>query len=192
MSVSALLDLRMGIWLGQQEDVAQAVAALAASSLGMLLTARGLRVVMQKLGLYLNATPGAAKQVIPHITNEIKHRIRRMATDEMDVAITEISGTVGDIESIPFLETERRVRHEVGRDNVFVVRISLLPCIGPSGKLKTRPTQHSARRPARRPWRPRCTASGWPERACYDAGVRGDDGRSQHDRRPGRHRRPYR
>ncbi len=82
-------------------------------------------------------------QVIPHITNEIKHQIRRMATDDVDVVITEVGGTVGDIESLPFLETVRQVRHEVGRDNVFVVHISLLPYIGPSGELKTKPTQHS-------------------------------------------------
>ena len=82
-------------------------------------------------------------QVIPHITNEIKHRIRRMATDDVDVVITEVGGTVGDIESLPFLEAVRQVRHEVGRDNVFVVHISLLPYIGPSGELKTKPTQHS-------------------------------------------------
>jgi CTP synthase len=66
-----------------------------------------------------------------------------MATDEVDVVITEVGGTVGDIESLPFLETVRQVRHEVGRDNVFVVHISLLPYIGPSGELKTKPTQHS-------------------------------------------------
>lgn len=176
---------------------------LTASSLGMLLKARGLRVVMQKLDPYLNVDPGTMNpfqhgevfvtndgaetdldighyerfldrdldgsanvttgqiystviakerrgeylgdtvQVIPHITNEIKHRIRRMATDEVDVVITEVGGTVGDIESLPFLETVRQVRHEVGRDNVFVVHISLLPYIGPSGELKTKPTQHS-------------------------------------------------
>lgn len=176
---------------------------LTASSLGMLLKARGLRVVMQKLDPYLNVDPGTMNpfqhgevfvtndgaetdldighyerfldrdldgsanvttgqvyntviakerrgeylgdtvQVIPHITNEIKHRIRRMASDEVDVVITEVGGTVGDIESLPFLETVRQVRHEVGRDNVFVVHISLLPYIGPSGELKTKPTQHS-------------------------------------------------
>ena len=82
-------------------------------------------------------------QVIPHITNEIKSRIRRMATADVDVVITEVGGTVGDIESLPFLESVRQVRHEVGRDNVFVVHISLLPYIGPSGELKTKPTQHS-------------------------------------------------
>ncbi len=95
-------------------------------------------IAKERRGEYL----GDTVQVIPHITNEIKHRIRRMATDEVDVVITEVGGTVGDIESLPFLETVRQVRHEVGRDNVFVVHISLLPYIGPSGELKTKPTQH--------------------------------------------------
>ncbi|MFD4577497.1 CTP synthase [Streptomyces sp. NPDC058417] len=176
---------------------------LTASSLGMLLKARGLRVAMQKLDPYLNVDPGTMNpfqhgevfvtddgaetdldighyerfldraldrsanvttgqvysaviakerrgeylgdtvQVIPHITDEIKRRVRLMATAEVDVVITEVGGTVGDIESLPFLETVRQVRHEVGRDNVFVVHISLLPYIGPSGELKTKPTQHS-------------------------------------------------
>src|SRR5687768_8602335 len=96
-------------------------------------------IAKERRGEYL----GDTVQVIPHITNEIKHRIRRMATDDVDVVITEVGGTVGDIESLPFLETVRQVRHEVGRDNVFVVHISLLPYIGPSGELKTKPTQHS-------------------------------------------------
>ena len=61
----------------------------------------------------------------------------------MDVVITEVGGTVGDIESLPFLEAVRQVRHEVGRDNVFFLHVSLLPYIGPSGELKTKPTQHS-------------------------------------------------
>src|SRR5436853_1125674 len=176
---------------------------LTASSLGNLLTARGLRVVMQKLDPYLNVDPGtmnpfqhgevfvtedgaetdldvghyerfldrdlSAKanittgqiystviakerrgeylgdtvQVIPHITNEIKSRIRRMAAPDVDVVITEVGGTVGDIESLPFLEAVRQVRHEVGRDNCFFLHVSLLPYIGPSGELKTKPTQHS-------------------------------------------------
>ncbi|MGH8966694.1 MAG: CTP synthase, partial [Actinomycetes bacterium] len=181
---------------------------LTASSLGQLLTARRLRVTMQKLDPYLNVDPGTMNpfqhgevfvtedgaetdldighyerfldrnlsgnanvttgqiysaviakerrgeylgdtvQVIPHITDEIKARIRAMAEpgedgNAPDVIITEIGGTVGDIESLPFLETVRQVRHEVGRDNVFVVHISLLPYIGPSGELKTKPTQHS-------------------------------------------------
>lgn len=96
-------------------------------------------IAKERRGEYL----GDTVQVIPHITNEIKGRIRRMATDDVDVVITEVGGTVGDIESLPFLETVRQVRHEVGRDNVFVVHISLLPYIGPSGELKTKPTQHS-------------------------------------------------
>lgn len=96
-------------------------------------------IAKERRGEYL----GDTVQVIPHITNEIKHRIRRMATADVDVVITEVGGTVGDIESLPFLETVRQVRHEVGRDNVFVVHISLLPYIGPSGELKTKPTQHS-------------------------------------------------
>ena len=176
---------------------------LTASSLGSLLSARGLRVTMQKLDPYLNVDPGTMNpfqhgevfvtddgaetdldighyerfldtelhgsanvttgqvystviakerrgeylgdtvQVIPHITNEIKSRIRRMAGPDVDVVITEVGGTVGDIESLPFLEAVRQVRHEVGRDNVFFLHVSLLPYIGPSGELKTKPTQHS-------------------------------------------------
>ena len=176
---------------------------LTASSLGNLLTSRGLRVTMQKLDPYLNVDPGTMNpfqhgevfvtddgaetdldighyerflntnlhgsanvttgqiystviakerrgeylgdtvQVIPHITNEIKSRIRRMASPNVDVVITEVGGTVGDIESLPFLESVRQIRHEVGRDNVFFLHVSLLPYIGPSGELKTKPTQHS-------------------------------------------------
>lgn len=176
---------------------------LTASSLGNLLTARGLRVTMQKLDPYLNVDPGTMNpfqhgevfvtddgaetdldighyerfldtnlhgsanvttgqiystviakerrgeylgdtvQVIPHITNEIKSRIRRMAGPNVDVVITEVGGTVGDIESLPFLESVRQIRHEVGRENVFFLHVSLLPYIGPSGELKTKPTQHS-------------------------------------------------
>src|SRR5438093_6905298 len=86
---------------------------------------------------------GATVQVIPHITEEIKSRIRRVATDDVDVVITEVGGTVGDIESLPFLEAIRRMRHDVGRDNVFYLHVSLVPYIGPSGELKTKPTQHS-------------------------------------------------
>ncbi len=176
---------------------------LTASSLGNLLTARGLRVTMQKLDPYLNVDPGTMNpfqhgevfvtddgaetdldvghyerfldtdlhgsanvttgqvystviakerrgeylgdtvQVIPHITDEIKARIRRMAGPDVDVVITEVGGTVGDIESLPFLEAVRQIRHEVGRENVFFLHVSLLPYIGPSGELKTKPTQHS-------------------------------------------------
>ncbi|MCW2676720.1 MAG: pyrG, partial [Modestobacter sp.] len=86
-------------------------------------------------------------QVIPHITNEIKARIMAVTTaadaERVDVVITEIGGTVGDIESLPFLEAARQVRHEIGRDNCFFLHISLIPYIAPSGELKTKPTQHS-------------------------------------------------
>jgi len=178
---------------------------LTASSLGNLLSARGLHVVMQKLDPYLNVDPGTMNpfqhgevfvtddgaetdldighyerfldinlsqaanvttgqiystviqrerrgeylgdtvQVIPHITDEIKRRMRLQAHDTPapDVIITEIGGTVGDIESQPFIEAARQVRHEVGRDNVFYVHVSLVPYLGPSGELKTKPTQHS-------------------------------------------------
>ncbi|HZM74543.1 MAG TPA: CTP synthase [Candidatus Limnocylindrales bacterium] len=181
---------------------------LTASSLGNLLTARGLRVVMQKLDPYLNVDPGTMNpfqhgevfvtedgaetdldighyerfldrdldakanvttgqiynaviakerrgeylgdtvQVIPHITNEIKSRIRAMAAaDERgrtpDVVITEVGGTVGDIESLPFLEAIRQIRHDIGRDNCFYLHVSLVPYLAPSGELKTKPTQHS-------------------------------------------------
>ncbi len=178
---------------------------ITASSLGNLLRARGLKVVMQKLDPYLNVDPGTMNpfqhgevfvtddgaetdldighyerfldinlsqsanvttgqiystvisrerrgeylgdtvQVIPHITDEIKRRMRLQAheTPAPDVIITEIGGTVGDIESQPFLEAARQVRHEVGRDNVFYVHVSLIPYLGPSGELKTKPTQHS-------------------------------------------------
>ncbi|MEY2694651.1 MAG: hypothetical protein RL142_999, partial [Actinomycetota bacterium] len=178
---------------------------LTAASLGNLLTARGLRVVMQKLDPYLNVDPGTMNpfqhgevfvtedgaetdldighyerfldielaqsanvttgqiysrvisrerageylgdtvQVIPHITDEIQRRMRLQATESPtpDVIITEIGGTVGDIESQPFLEAARQLRHQVGRDNVFFVHVSLVPYIGPSGELKTKPTQHS-------------------------------------------------
>ncbi|WP_026314023.1 CTP synthase [Actinomadura flavalba] len=176
---------------------------LTASSLGRLLTLRGLRVTMQKLDPYLNVDPGTMNpfqhgevfvtddgaetdldighyerfldtelhgsanvttgqvysnviakerrgeylgdtvQVIPHITNEIKDRIRGMAEPGVDVVITEVGGTVGDIESQPFLESVRQIRHEIGRENCFFLHVSLLPYIGPSGELKTKPTQHS-------------------------------------------------
>ena len=96
-------------------------------------------IAKERRGEYL----GDTVQVIPHITNEIKSRIRRMAGPDVDVVITEVGGTVGDIESLPFLEAVRQIRHEVGRDNVFFLHVSLLPYIGPSGELKTKPTQHS-------------------------------------------------
>ena len=183
---------------------------LTAASLGNLLTARGLRVVMQKLDPYLNVDPGTMNpfqhgevfvtddgaetdldighyerfldinlnqaanvttgqiysnviakerrgeylgdtvQVIPHITDEIKRRMRLQATGpfdatnpQPDVIITEIGGTVGDIESQPFIESARQVRHELGRKNVFFVHVSLVPFMNASGEQKTKPTQHS-------------------------------------------------
>ena len=180
---------------------------LTASSLGQLLTSRGLRVTMQKLDPYLNVDPGTMNpfqhgevfvtedgaetdldighyerfldrdlsaranvttgqvysdviakerrgeylgdtvQVIPHITDEIKSRVLAMRDggDDPgpDVVITEIGGTVGDIESLPFLEAARQLRHEIGRDNCFFLHVSLVPFLAPSGELKTKPTQHS-------------------------------------------------
>ncbi|HEY2079056.1 MAG TPA: CTP synthase [Streptosporangiaceae bacterium] len=96
-------------------------------------------IAKERRGDYL----GDTVQVIPHITNEIKARIREMAGPETDVVITEVGGTVGDIESQPFLEAIRQIRHEIGRDRCFFLHVSLLPYIGPSGELKTKPTQHS-------------------------------------------------
>ena len=96
-------------------------------------------IARERRGEYL----GETVQVIPHITNEIKERIRAMAGPDIDIVITEIGGTVGDIESQPFLEAARQLRQEVGRDNVFYLHVSLVPYIGPSGELKTKPTQHS-------------------------------------------------
>jgi len=101
-------------------------------------------IAKERRGEYL----GDTVQVIPHITNEIKDRIRAMAAPGPDglaphLVITEIGGTVGDIESLPFLEAARQVRHEVGRDNCFYLHVSLVPYLAPSGELKTKPTQHS-------------------------------------------------
>ena len=98
-------------------------------------------IARERRGEYL----GDTVQVIPHITDEIKRRMRLQAheTPAPDVIITEIGGTVGDIESQPFLEAARQVRHEVGRDNVFYVHVSLVPYLAASGELKTKPTQHS-------------------------------------------------
>jgi CTP synthase len=96
-------------------------------------------IAKERRGEYL----GETVQVIPHITNEIKERMLANDSADVDVVITEIGGTVGDIESQPFLEAARQLRQEVGRDNVFYLHISLVPYIGPSGELKTKPTQHS-------------------------------------------------
>src|SRR5687768_10432059 len=86
---------------------------------------------------------GKTVQVIPHVTNEIKERIYRLATDDVDIVITEVGGTVGDIEILPFLEAIRQFRKEVGRENVCYIHLTLVPYIGPSGEQKTKPTQHS-------------------------------------------------
>ncbi|OXS85695.1 CTP synthase [Kocuria marina] len=98
-------------------------------------------IAKERRGEYL----GDTVQVIPHITDELKRRMRRRAEDENapDIIITEIGGTVGDIESQPFIEAARQVRQDVGRRNVFYLHVSLIPFIGPSGELKTKPTQHS-------------------------------------------------
>ena len=96
-------------------------------------------IAKERHGEYL----GDTVQVIPHITNEIKSRILEMAGPEVDVVITEVGGTVGDIESQPFLEAIRQIRHEIGRDRCFFLHVSLLPFIKPSGEVKTKPTQHS-------------------------------------------------
>ena len=96
-------------------------------------------IARERRGEYL----GETVQVIPHITNEIKERILAMAGPDIDLVITEVGGTVGDIESQPFLEAIRQIRQNVGRDNVFYLHVSLVPYIGPSGELKTKPTQHS-------------------------------------------------
>ncbi len=99
-------------------------------------------IAKERRGEYL----GDTVQVIPHITNEIKTRMRALATegdDAPDVIITEIGGTVGDIESLPFLEAARQVRQDIGRDNCFFLHVSLVPYLAPSGELKTKPTQHS-------------------------------------------------
>ena len=96
-------------------------------------------IAAERHGDYL----GKTVQVIPHITDEIKRRIKKLATDDVDVVITEIGGTVGDIEILPFLEAIRQLRLDVGRGNVCYVHVTLVPFIGPSGEQKTKPTQHS-------------------------------------------------
>ena len=176
---------------------------IAASSLGRLMKARGLKVVNQKLDPYINVDPGTMNpfqhgevfvtddggetdldlghyerftgenlkrlsnvtsgsvylsviqkerrgdylgdtvQVIPHVTNEIKNRIRRIGEEDVDVVITEVGGTVGDIESLPFLEAIRQFGNEIGRDNAVFVHVTLVPYIATSEELKTKPTQHS-------------------------------------------------
>lgn len=96
----------------------------------------------ERKGEYL----GGTVQVIPHITNEIKNRVYRVAKEkQVDVVITEIGGTVGDIESQPFLESIRQVQYEVGRENVCFIHVTLVPFLGKAGELKTKPTQHSVK-----------------------------------------------
>ena len=96
-------------------------------------------IAAERRGDYL----GRTVQVIPHITDEIKHRIRHLTSDDTDVVITEVGGTVGDIEILPFLEAIRQFRLDVGPQNVFYLHVTLVPFIGPSGEQKTKPTQHS-------------------------------------------------
>ena len=96
-------------------------------------------IARERRGEYL----GETVQVVPHITDEIKSRIRSLATSDIDVVITEVGGTVGDIESLPYLEAIRQVRHEIGRSHSLSVHVSLVPFLAPSGELKTKPTQHS-------------------------------------------------
>ena len=96
-------------------------------------------IAKERRGDYL----GDTVQVIPHITGEIRDRMMAMEAEGVDVVIHEIGGTVGDIESLPFLEAARQVRHEIGRGNVFFLHVSLVPYIKPSGEMKTKPTQHS-------------------------------------------------
>ena len=96
-------------------------------------------IAKERRGDYL----GRTVQVIPHVTDEIKARVRRLASDDIDVVIVEVGGTVGDIEIIPFLEAIRQFRHDVGRDNVCYVHLTLVPFLGAAGEQKTKPTQHS-------------------------------------------------
>ena len=96
-------------------------------------------IAKERRGEYL----GETVQVIPHVTNQIKDTMKAMAGPQVDIVITEIGGTVGDIESLPFLEAARQIRQDVGRDNVFYLHVSLVPYMGPAGELKTKPTQHS-------------------------------------------------
>jgi len=99
-------------------------------------------ITKERKGEYL----GGTVQVIPHITNEIKERVFRVSRDSNpDVVITEIGGTVGDIESQPFLEAIRQIKHDVGKENVMYIHVTLIPYLGKAGELKTKPTQHSVK-----------------------------------------------
>src|SRR5437763_698613 len=97
-------------------------------------------ITKERRGEYL----GSTVQVIPHVTDEIKSAMKRLAP-ESDVVIVEIGGTVGDIESLPFLESIRQFRHEIGRDNAIFIHLTLVPFISAAGEVKTKPTQHSVR-----------------------------------------------
>ena len=97
-------------------------------------------ITKERRGEYL----GSTVQVIPHITDEIKSAVRRVAP-ENDVVVVEVGGTVGDIESLPFLEAIRQFRHDVGRENTLFVHLTLVPYIAAAGEVKTKPTQHSVR-----------------------------------------------
>ncbi|HWF20619.1 MAG TPA: CTP synthase [Acidimicrobiales bacterium] len=96
-------------------------------------------IAKERRGDYL----GKTVQVIPHVTDEIKGRVRKLGTEDIDVVIVEIGGTVGDIEIVPFIEAIRQFRRDVGRDNVCYVHLTLVPYLGTSGEQKTKPTQHS-------------------------------------------------
>ena len=98
-------------------------------------------IAKERRGDYL----GKTVQVIPHVTNEIKSAARKLATGDVDIVIVEIGGTVGDIESLPFMEAIRQIRHEKGRDNVVFVHVTLVPWINAAQELKSKPTQHSVK-----------------------------------------------
>ena len=99
-------------------------------------------IAQERRGDYL----GGTIQVVPHITNAIKHRITQLAADsQVDVVIVEVGGTVGDIEGLPFLEAIRQMRKDVGRDNVLYIHVTLLPYVGSTQELQTKPTQHSVK-----------------------------------------------
>src|SRR6202011_5542386 len=96
----------------------------------------------ERRGEYL----GKTVQVIPHVTDEIKAAIRKLATDEVDVVITEIGGTVGDIEGLPFLEAIRQFALDIGKQNCLYIHLTLIPFLKAAGEAKTKPTQHSVGR----------------------------------------------
>src|SRR3979411_2708954 len=93
----------------------------------------------ERRGEYL----GRTVQVIPHVTDEIKAAVRKLATDDVDVVITEVGGTVGDIEGLPFLEAIRQIALDVGKANVLYIHLTLIPYLKAAGEMKTKPTQHS-------------------------------------------------